>query len=246
MVKELRANHLKHKVQITISLIAASALLLTSCAGLPSSLNPQSNAAARIAVLWWVMFGLGALIWVGVTALLLTGLFRHRRTLEPYARLPDSQRTRTVNLWVWGGGILLPTFVLIGLVALTVGTLRSIPSAMPSDAMVIEVIGHQWWWEVVYPDRGITLRDEVRIPVGQPVEVRLSSVDVIHSFWVPELHGKFDLIPGRTQVFVLQADQPGTYRGQCAEFCGLRHARMTFVVTAMPSEEFTGWLASQP
>jgi cytochrome c oxidase subunit 2 len=90
-----------------------------------------------------------------------------------------------------------------------------------------------------------TLKDEIRIPVGQPVEVRLSSTDVIHSFWVPELHGKFDLVPGRTHTFILQADQPGEYRGQCAEFCGRGHARMTVFVVAIPPDEFTIWLDSQ-
>ena len=212
---------------------------------MPASLNPQSGATAQIAMLWWVMFGLGVVIWVGVTLLLLLGLFRRRRVPEAYTRLPEDQRVRTVNLWILGGGIIMPTLVLIGLIALTVGTLRSIPAGTPSEGVVIEVIGHQWWWEVRYPDQSITLRDEIRIPTGQPVQMRLSSADVIHSFWAPELHGKFDLIPGRTQVFVLQADRSGEYRGQCAEFCGLLHARMTFVVVAVPPEEFTVWLASR-
>jgi cytochrome c oxidase subunit II len=177
--------------------------------------------------------------------LLLVGLFRRRRSPGIYAPLPDNQQARTVNIWILGGGIMMPTLVLIALIVLTVGALPSIPAEKSSEGVVIEVIGHQWWWEVIYPDRNITLKDEIRIPAGQPVEVRLSSIDVIHSFWVPELHGKFDLIPGRTHVFVLQADQPGEYRGQCAEFCGRRHARMTFIVVAMPPEEFTIWLDSQ-
>ena len=190
------------------------------------------------------MFGLGTIIWIGVIVLLLVGLFRRGGSSGTYAPLPDHQHTRTVNLWVVGGGIVMPTLVLIGLIALTVGALRDIPAVTPSEGVTIEVIGHQWWWEVVYPGRDITLKDEIRIPAGQPVEVRLSSTDVIHSFWVPELHGKFDLIPGRTHVFVLQADQPGEYRGQCAEFCGRQHARMTIIVVAMPPEEFTAWLDS--
>jgi heme/copper-type cytochrome/quinol oxidase subunit 2 len=114
-----------------------------------------------------------------------------------------------------------------------------------SDGLVVEVIGHQWWWEVKYPGYDTTLVDEVRIPTGEPVTMRLHSADVIHSFWVPELHGKFDLIPGRVYEFVLQADQPGEYKGRCAEFCGLSHARMTFIVIAMQPEEFTSWLGSQ-
>jgi len=185
-------------------------------------------------------------IWVVVTLLLLIGLFRSQREAEAYVPLGDEQQTLSVNLWIVGGGIVMPTIVLVGLVALTVGALRQIPIATTlSPEVVIEVTGHQWWWEVHYPDQNITLTDEIRIPTGQPIEMRLTSADVIHSFWAPELHGKFDLIPGRTHVFILQADQPGEYPGRCAEFCGRRHARMTFTVVAMPPEEFTVWLGSQ-
>jgi cytochrome c oxidase subunit 2 len=240
-------NHLVPKALLTTFLATACALLLNGCAGMPASLNPHSSAAAQIALLWWVMFVLGAVIWVGVTILLLVGLFRRRHTPEAYAPLPEQQQVRTVNLWIVGGGIMMPTLVLIALIALTVGTLRSIAAEKPiaGGGIVIEVTGHQWWWEVRYPEQGITLQDELRIPAGQPVEVRLSSADVIHSFWVPELHGKFDLVPGRTYTFVLQADRPGEYRGRCAEFCGRLHARMTFMVVAVPPEEFNAWLNVQ-
>jgi cytochrome c oxidase subunit II len=231
-------------ILITICLLAASALL-GGCAALPASLNPQSPAATRIANLGWVMIGLGLLIWIGFVVLLLIGLFRPRRTPGMYTSLSDEHHTRVVNHWIVGGGIVMPIIVLIFLMILTVGALRYVPAGIPSDEMIIEVIGHQWWWEVRYPDREITLRNEIRIPAGQPVQLSLSSTDVIHSFWAPELHGKFDLIPGRTHVFTLQADQPGEYRGQCAEFCGRAHARMTFIVVAMPPEEFTVWLDTQ-
>jgi cytochrome c oxidase subunit II len=243
-VKDLKADHSVHNVLITIWLVASFALL-AGCAGMPDRLSPQSSVAARIAGLGWVMFVLGTVIWIGVTVLLLAGLFHHRRTPGTCAPLPEDHRARTINLWILGGGIVMPTLVLIGLIVLNVGALRSIPVATSSTGLVIEVIGHQWWWEVHYPDRDITLTDEIRIPVGQPVQVGLSSTDVIHSFWVPELHGKFDLVPGRTHVFVLQADQPGGYPGRCAEFCGRGHAGMTFTVVAMPPEEFTAWLDAQ-
>jgi len=244
MITKVKANQVTHRLLIILCLIAISVYVLSGCTSLPSSLNPKSNASAQIAVLWWAMFGLGTMIWVGVTVLLLMALFR-RGTSDTYAALPDHQHTRTVNLWVVGGGIIMPTLILISLIALTVGALRSIPSQKMPGGLVIEVTGHQWWWEALYPDRGITLKDQIRIPVGQPVEVRLSSTDVIHSFWVPELHGKFDLVPGRTHTFILQADQPGEYRGQCAEFCGRWHARMTVVVVVLPPEEFITWLDSQ-
>jgi cytochrome c oxidase subunit 2 len=241
----LKLNGLLHKALILILSITVSESLLTACTSMPASLRPQSSAAAQIAILWWVMLGVGTVIWVGFTLLLLVGLFRRRHVQGMYTPLSDSSTERAVNIWIVGGGIAMPTLVLIALVVLTIGALRSIPAENTSGRIVIEVIGHQWRWEVRYPDQDITLTDEIRIPAGQPIEVRLTSADVIHSFWVPELHGKFDLIPGRTHVFILQADQPGEYRGQCAEFCGRRHARMMIKVVAMPAEEFNGWLEAQ-
>jgi len=242
----MQVRQIVHKTCFTpFWLVTACAALLGGCGPLPASINPQGEAAAQIAVLWWVTFALGTLIWVGFTALLLAGLFRRRRAPEPYVPLPEQEHAQAVRRWVLGAGVAMPTVVLVALVALTVWTLRSIPSANPSGGLVVEVTGHQWWWEVHYPEQGVILQNEVRIPAGQPVEVRLSSADVIHSFWVPELHGKFDLTPGRTHTFVLQAGQPGTYRGRCAEFCGRLHARMTFHVIVMELEEFTAWLSAQ-
>jgi cytochrome c oxidase subunit II len=112
-----------------------------------------------------------------------------------------------------------------------------------SGGITVEVIGHRWWWEVRYPDRGIVTANEVRIPVGEPVLVRLTTQDVLHSFWVPELTGKTDMISGRTNTMTLEAERPGVYRGQCAEFCGLQHAQMIFFVIADPRSEFDRWMA---
>jgi cytochrome c oxidase subunit 2 len=211
---------------------------------MPASLDPKGEAAMEIANLGWVMIILGSVIWVAVIVLLLISLFRHK-TAETYTALPAEEHARTVKFWIVGGGIIMPTLVLIVLIVLTIGTLRSMPAEKPVGGLTVEVIGHQWWWEVRYPRHNITLTDEVRVPAGEPVVVSLSSADVIHSFWVPELHGKFDLIPGRTYEFVLQADQPGEYDGRCAEFCGLSHTLMTFTVVAMQPEEFITWLGSQ-
>ena len=230
---------------LTIIYLFTSGLFLSSCAEIPASLDPQSPSAEQITFLWWVMFWAGTVIWVVVTLLLLVGLFRRRGKAEAFTPLEKAEHDRSVNHWIVGGGIVMPTFVLIGLIVLTVSALQRIPATAPSAEVVIEVTGHQWWWEVHYPDQDVTLQDEIRIPAGQPVEVRLTSADVIHSFWVPELHGKFDLIPGRIHIFVLQADEPGEYRGQCAEFCGRRHARMIVTVVAVPPEEFIVWLDSQ-
>jgi len=124
-----------------------------------------------------------------------------------------------------------------------------LPSAGPGVAgptrLRIDVTGQQWWWSMQYPDSGVRLRNELRLPVGRPVDIHVGSRDVIHSFWVPRLGGKLDAIPGRIGVVRLQADQPGTFRGQCAEFCGLNHAHMVMTVIAMPAEEFDAWLAAR-
>jgi cytochrome c oxidase subunit 2 len=115
--------------------------------------------------------------------------------------------------------------------------------------VVVEVRGQQWWWEITYPDQvasnTVVTANEIHIPTGRPVMLRLSSLDVIHSFWVPSLHGKMDLIPSRINTTWMQADRPGVFRGQCAEFCGLQHAHMGLFVVAEPPESFDRWLANE-
>lgn len=121
--------------------------------------------------------------------------------------------------------------------------------AHAADALPIRVVAHQWWWEVTYLGPGSNVRartaNEIHVPLGRPVAIELESRDVIHSFWVPNLQGKVDAIPGRTNRIVFQADEAGTYRGQCAEFCGLQHANMAFYVVAEPPEQFEAWLEHQ-
>ncbi len=191
------------------------------------------------------MLWVGGAVWVLVVALLLIALFRQRGE-EPLEALSlTAQQSLGARAWIIGGGIVMPVVVLLGLIILTVGALRLMAATTPSDEVVIEVIGHQWWWEVRYLNQNVITANELHLPVGQPLEIKLTSVDVIHSFWVPELHGKFDLIPGRTNRFVLQADQPGEYRGQCAEFCGLQHAKMAILVVAQAPEDFMAWLDQQ-
>jgi cytochrome c oxidase subunit 2 len=107
------------------------------------------------------------------------------------------------------------------------------------------VVGHQYWWEVRYPAEGITVRDELHLPVGRPVNLQLTSADVIHSFWVPALAGKLDLLPDHTNTLVLQADEPGEHRSRCAEFCGLEHTKMVLTVVAEPEERFVSWVAER-
>jgi cytochrome c oxidase subunit 2 len=139
--------------------------------------------------------------------------------------------------------------ILFVLLVATVFTGRAIASPRQDAAVVINLIGHQWWWEAEYeaavPSQRFRTANELHIPVGRPVVFKVTSRDVIHSFWVPNLHGKRDLIPGYTTSIWLQADKPGFYRGQCAEFCGYQHAKMALYVTAESQAEFENWSADQ-
>jgi cytochrome c oxidase subunit II len=219
-------------------LLLGGALLLGGCAA-PSTLAPQGPAAERIAGLWWIMLGLAGAIYTVVIALLLIGLFRRRQSEPEGERRPTDGRA-----WILGGGVALPVAVLIVLFALTIGTMASL-AAPAGDALTIELVGHQWWWEVRYPDGQVTTANELHIPAGRQVRLSLTSADVIHSFWAPELHGKIDLTPGRTSSFWIEARQPGVYRGFCAEYCGDQHAHMALLVIAEPPERFAAWLERQ-
>jgi cytochrome c oxidase subunit II len=127
----------------------------------------------------------------------------------------------------------------------TIAGMRAVPNTAPPGALVVEIVGHQWWWEVRYPDEGITTANEVHIPVGRPVSVEVTAADVIHSFWVPRLGGKIDMLPDRTNTLILEADEPGEHNSQCAEFCGLGHAAMALSVVAESEEDFTSWMAAR-
>jgi cytochrome c oxidase subunit 2 len=163
-----------------------------------------------------------------------------RKRARPSER-PQSQPILFVIL----AGAVLPVVVLAIVLVFTLDTLKA--SAKPGDdsSLVVEVTGHRWWWEVHYPDSGVTTANEIHIPVNETVKVELRSADVIHSFWVPQLQGKMDLIPGRDNTLWLEASQEGTYRGQCAEFCGLQHANMAFHVVAQSRADFDAWLATE-
>ncbi|MCH7493278.1 cytochrome c oxidase subunit II [bacterium] len=119
------------------------------------------------------------------------------------------------------------------------------PRPPEQGGLVVEAIGHQWWFEFKYPQLDLITANEVHIPVGEPINFVLRSVDVIHSFWVPKLGGKMDLIPGKVNRVWLQADRPGTYYGQCAELCGASHANMRLRVHALPRDEYEAWVAAQ-
>ena len=203
------------------------------------SLDPKGPAAETIADLWWLMLVLGIVAFLVFAVALGVGLFRRP------APGSEEQTQRRLNRWILGGGVVLPVVLVVVVFGATVHAMRSLPEDSTGDALVIEVTGFQWRYEVSYPDQGVELVDELRLPVGREVALHLKSEDVIHSFWVPELGGKLDMLPDGTNVLVLQADSPGEWGARCAEFCGLHHASMVLRVVAQEPEEFDAWLAAQ-
>lgn len=222
----------------------AGGLALTACGGGPqSTLQTHGPAAERIADLWWLMFYIALATGVVTLALLGWAAFRPRRDWRP----PTPESDRAPTRWILIGGVAFPAVVLSVVFVFVLSTLGALAS--PGDAaLTVEVTGKQWWWEVKYPagdDRTGTVRtaNEIHVPAGQRVELLLTSDDVIHSFWAPGLNGKMDLIPGRQNRIWIQADTPGVYRGQCAEYCGLQHTHMGFRVIAHEPAAFAEWLA---
>ena len=193
-----------------------------------SALNPIGPDAAIIAEISWVLFIGGAVIFVAVMALAAAAVAGKLRLAE--------------KPLIVVGGIVFP---LVTLSALLVYGLVRAASLHPVAAapLRIEVVGQQWWWRVRYP--GFETANEIRIPVGRPVELVLRSADVLHSFWVPVLAGKLDMVPGKENRLRVRADRPGEFRGQCAEYCGGPHAQMALYVVALPEDEFAQWAAAQ-
>jgi cytochrome c oxidase subunit 2 len=216
-----------------LAAVASAVGLVAGCSGPQSALDPRGPRAARIASEWWLFFWVCTAVFVAVAGVLLYAVARAQRGQPTDA--PEGEGTGTAFV---AGGAVLTVLILFVFLVYSTSTGRAITDLPEGNPLTIEVIGHQWWWEVRYldpdPDRLVTTANEIHIPVGQPVVFRVTSRDVIHSFWVPNLHGKIDLIPGQDNTVWLQADEAGVFRGQCAEFCGLQHALMAFLVVARP------------
>ncbi|MGZ8160015.1 MAG: cytochrome c oxidase subunit II [Methylobacter sp.] len=211
---------------------------LAGCNGPQSALNPAGPSAHAVAKLWWAMFGFSALVLLVIVALWLFAIWRKPKPLT------DKEAGRLSLRWIIGGGFVLPVVSLTVLLGFGIPMgYRMLPLPLTGETLLrIDVTGHQWWWEVRYPDAGIVLKNELHLPAGVPVDIHVTSSDVIHSFWVPRLAGKLDMIPGRTNILRLQADAPGHFRGQCAEFCGTGHAGMVLAVQAHTPKDFQAWL----
>jgi cytochrome c oxidase subunit II len=219
-------------------------LALTGCGGRQSPLSPQSHQAGDIASLWWWMFGGACVGFAAVAAILALAWARRNRRGVGDDNTGAHPGERFSTRIVLGFGVALPIVVLVTLFAIAdIFVLRATQApAAARTALTVEVIGHQWWWEVRYPGTPAVSANEIHIPVRTPVLVRATTADVVHSFWVPELNRTIDMIPGRVNAIELDARRAGTYRGQCDEFCGLQHAHMAFVVVAEPAQQFRAWL----
>ncbi len=232
--KKDKALHLRPSVAAVGGSVAL--LGLSGCSGPFSTLDPKGPAAADVALLWWGMFAVATLVLLGVMTL----------WLHAIKRRPDKNSAASKSYgWLWWGALALPLVCITVLLTVGIPVGQRMAAVADSNALQIDVTGHQWYWQVKYRGYAIEMTNELHIPVATAVYLNLRSADVIHSFWVPRLGVKLDMLPGRTNVLKLEASEPGVYRGQCAEYCGLGHAHMQFTVKAYDKEAFLQWLNAQ-
>lgn len=213
-----------------------------------STFNAHGPAAERLAQLSWFMTILFLVITLIMWLLIAWGAKRRRGTLAEHAPVDAGGG----QAWIAIGGLAIPLIVLTIIFVLGLNLLAQFPIHGPHHQPMkpeILTIGHQWWWEIQYlndhPDQEFTTANEIHIPVGRPINIELKSYDVMHSFWIPALHGKVDLIPDHTNFVRIEASQPGSFDGQCAEYCGAEHARMRLLAVAQAPDEYEAWLNQQ-
>lgn len=219
------------------ALVAAGCGSVAGCTGPQSTLDPHGPVAAGIAATWWIMAVAAGVVLALVMALVLHAVFSH----------PHRRPRLPANMLLAGAGVILPTLLLGALLVHGTELGRRI-TGVADDSLRVEVIGHRWWWEVRYPAASgpsAATANELHVPVGVAVEVAVTSADVIHSFWVPSLAGKMDMIPGMTSHLRFTASAAGRFRMQCAEFCGPQHAHMGMIVVAQPPDRFAQWLRAR-
>ena len=215
-----------------------------------SALQPAAEQASRIAGLWWFYFLVLTGVFTLVVAALMIPIVKRRSMAkdEPAIAEPAPSQKRRMTTGVISAVVasVLIIFLLLGTDFVSANAVFAPP---PDNALAISITGHQWWWDIRYmdgsPSDWFSTANEFHVPVGRAVKFELSSTDVIHSFWIPSLHGKKDLIPGHPTTTWFIPRQPGTYLGRCAEFCGVQHAHMNLVVTVDTPEQFAAWAAAQ-
>ncbi|MFN2608922.1 MAG: cytochrome c oxidase subunit II [Acidimicrobiales bacterium] len=225
------------RVALVVVGTAVLTVALTSCGGhAPSMLAGKGTESRRVTGVWWLMFGLASAVYVVVGAFIVVAIARGRRGgRDTEAGTPKD------DTFIWFGGIIVPVVILALLAVVTVKT-TSVLRNPTAGELTVSVVGKRWWWDVTYPGTGVRTANEIHVPVGRTVDVKLTSDNVIHSFWVPQLAGKVDTIPGQVNDLRFKATSVGTYRGECAEYCGIEHAHMSFLVIADPPADFDRWL----
>ena len=225
-------------------LIALATLILACTPSHPQStfdtLGPVSESQANL--FYWIFWS-GLVVFLVITGVLAYIVVKYRR--KPNEGDPEQIHGHTRLEIAWTiAPVIVVAFIAVPTI-LTIFETANSPHSPEDGGLVVDAIGHQWWFEFKYPDHGVVTANELHIPVGEAVNVNLKSVDVIHSFWIPKLAGKVDMIPNNDNTMWIQADEPGSYIGQCAEFCGISHANMGFRVIAETKDEFDAWLIEQ-
>jgi cytochrome c oxidase subunit II len=224
-------------MKLRVLFALASLATFAGCGGRQSALEVAGTDAALIADLFTVMMIGAVIVWVAVIAAAMYAIRVNRGT----------HTERDANLFIIGGGVALPTVALAALLWYGLPALPQVLALAPADSLRIHVTGKQWWWRVQYATANgfVETANELRLPLGQRVELQLASPDVIHSFWVPSIAGKMDMIPGRLTRLALEPIRTGVFRGACAEYCGASHALMAFDVVVTEPDEFQRWLDRQ-
>jgi cytochrome c oxidase subunit 2 len=217
-------------------------LLGAGCSGPLSALDPAGPGAARIERLWWVLFWIASVVFAVVVFLILYSLRRARRDITPDI---DLDGARWGDRFIAIAGVGIPVLILLGSFVYSLGEMNALATDDDDRSTLdIEVVSHNWWWEVRYANGAVTA-NELHIPTDERIRLTLTTADILHSFWVPRLQAKMDHVPGTENEIWLEADEPGIYRGQCAEFCGLQHAHMAFFVEAQAPDDFETWYENE-
>ncbi len=229
------------KTRFALAIVVVGGAVVASGCGRQSIISDQSPQAHDITVLWWWMLGVATIVFAGAAAFLVIGFVKRRTAGMPIFGRHEFAAQMLVLVF----GIGIPLAVLIPLFGVSdVYLVQQTSAPAPSSTkLTIHVIGHQWWWEVRYGNGHPVTANEIHIPVRTRVDLIATTADVIHSFWVPQLNRKIDMIPGQRNRILLYADRPGKYRGQCSQYCGLQHANMGMFVIAQPAAAFHAWFA---
>jgi cytochrome c oxidase subunit 2 len=229
--------------RLTAAALAAIAVLFAACSDqrMPQdTFDPQGPVARKLDNLITPVFIAAAVVFVLVEVLIVVFAIKYRRRSDDDSPVQVHGNARLELAWT-----IIPAAILFVVAIGTLTTIADINREPTGPTVVkVDVTGHQWWWEYHYPGEGITTANELHIPVHRPVAISLRSVDVMHNFWPPKLAGKIYAIPGRVNHMVVQADKPGVYYGQCAEFCGLSHANMRLRVVAHSADDYNRWVTA--